>query len=393
MSSGRCRYIPAFSTLAAAVLLLATVGCPPAGIDDVPDDVPNGVPDGVPDDLPDDVPDDLPDDVPDDTPDDQPDEPPGLTAPGQPASGPGGSQYPHQAVRTTRLGQGAEAFFLYEPSNPTPASAPVIAFLHGYGGINPRVYGGWIEHLVRRGNIVVFPIYQTTLINSAAYSASAVAVMQDAYGVLDGSDHVAADQDLFALVGHSLGATVAANIAGRALGAGLPAPRAIMLANGGDADSVIQSVPSVLDQDLAGIPGDVLMLAVVGNDDLLVNEDDALRIFNRAQQVPVANKEIVKLFSDVRGEPPLVAGHNAPLAFDAAFDSGESLLASGEPNDLTAPANAMDFYGYWKFLDGLTDAAFHGINREFAMGGTQQQLFMGTWSDGMPVRPAQVVFP
>ena len=52
--------------------------------------------------------------------------------------------------------------------------------------------------------------------------------------------------------------------------------------------------------------------------------------------------------------------------------------------------NAMDFYGTWKLFDALTDAAFNGRNREYALGNTPQQRFMGLWSDGVPVKELKV---
>ncbi len=52
--------------------------------------------------------------------------------------------------------------------------------------------------------------------------------------------------------------------------------------------------------------------------------------------------------------------------------------------------NALDFYGTWKLLDALTDAAFNGKNREYALGNTPQQRFMGLWSDGVPVKELKV---
>ena len=52
--------------------------------------------------------------------------------------------------------------------------------------------------------------------------------------------------------------------------------------------------------------------------------------------------------------------------------------------------NALDFYGTWKLFDGLCDAAFYGKNREYALGNTPQQRFMGVWSDGVPVKELKV---
>jgi hypothetical protein len=52
--------------------------------------------------------------------------------------------------------------------------------------------------------------------------------------------------------------------------------------------------------------------------------------------------------------------------------------------------NALDYYGTWKLFDGLIDAAFTGKNRDYALGNTPQQRFMGVWSDGVPVKELKV---
>ena len=71
-----------------------------------------------------------------------------IVQPEQPTQGPGSSNYVHQQVRTSEFGSGTEAYFLYEPAEPTPESAaPVVAFMHGFGGVNPAVYGPWIAHI------------------------------------------------------------------------------------------------------------------------------------------------------------------------------------------------------------------------------------------------------
>ncbi len=55
--------------------------------------------------------------------------------------------------------------------------------------------------------------------------------------------------------------------------------------------------------------------------------------------------------------------------------------------------DALDYYGLWKPFDGLCDAAFSGKNREYALGNTPEQRFMGKWSDGVPVKELQVGMP
>jgi hypothetical protein len=64
-----------------------------------------------------------------------------------------------------------------------------------------------------------------------------------------------------------------------------------------------------------------------------------------------------------------------------------------EPDYTTETAraiDALDFYGTWKLFGGLSDAAFHGTNREYALGNTPPQRFMGKWSDGTTVKELQV---
>src|SRR5688572_7616869 len=88
--------------------------------------------------------------------------------PPQPATGPGGKQKPHAAVIKNRYGQGGKEYWIYEPDRPKPKTAPVVIFLHGWSSTNPLYYGAWIDHIVKRGNIVVFPRYQSNILTSRA---------------------------------------------------------------------------------------------------------------------------------------------------------------------------------------------------------------------------------
>ena len=48
----------------------------------------------------------------------------------QPEFGPGSAIYAHESVRHTEHGRGAKAYHLYEPSDPSLESAPIVVFLH-----------------------------------------------------------------------------------------------------------------------------------------------------------------------------------------------------------------------------------------------------------------------
>ena len=59
----------------------------------------------------------------------------------------------------------------------------------------------------------------------------------------------------------------------------------------------------------------------------------------------------------------------------------------------TWQTDALDHFGTWKLLDGLVDAVFRGVNREFALGDTHEQRYMGHWSDRVQVRTLVVENP
>ncbi|MDH7506660.1 MAG: hypothetical protein QHH15_02575, partial [Candidatus Thermoplasmatota archaeon] len=80
--------------------------------------------------------------------------------PNQPPNGPGGSDYKHNKVKISRYKWGARQFWIFEPDDPKPEKAPLIVFNHGWTAMFPVFYKEWINHIVKKGNIVVYPRYQ-----------------------------------------------------------------------------------------------------------------------------------------------------------------------------------------------------------------------------------------
>ena len=326
-----------------------------------------------------------------------------ATPPSQPQTGPGGKQYLHASVTKNRYGTGGKEYWIFEPDSPRPRSAPVIVFLHGWGGMNPLYYGAWLDHLVKRGNIVIYPRYQATLLTGISeFTPNTLHAVKDAINRLRTEPgHVTADLSKFATVGHSLGGLLAANVAALASETGLPRVSAVMAVEPGITESPI-NVPLA---DLKKLPAETLLLAVAGDQDTLVRDYDAKRIYYESTRVPADNKDFIMLVSDTHGRPALQASHRAPTAHDKSYDNGEGVGGgpaiadnSSRIGDTTSRrarletmmVNAMDFYGTWKLFDGLCDAAFYNKNREYALGNTPQQRFMGVWSDGVPVKELKV---
>jgi acetyl esterase/lipase len=317
--------------------------------------------------------------------------------PSQSDAGPGGKQQAHVSVIKKRYREGAKEYWIYEPDAPKPRTAPLIVFLHGWGGTNPLYYGAWIDHLVKRGNIVVFPRYQSSVLTPRAhFIPNTLEAIKDAIERLQKEPgHVRPELNKVAAVGHSLGGVLAASVAALAAESGLPPVRAVMAIEPG-MTSQPANVPMA---DLKKIPADTLLLAVAGDRDTLVGDIDAKRIYYESTRVSADNKDFITLVTDDHGTPGLIANHRAPTAPDKTYDNGEGDRTAPQTNQVERPAdgppressrspvvNALDYYGLWKLFDGLCDAAFYQKNREYALGNTTQQRFMGRWSDGVAVK-------
>ena len=362
--------------------------------------------------------------------------------PAQPDNGPGSRDYKHATFTVKSFGQGATQYWIYQPAEPTPKSAPLIVFNHGWIVTDPWVYSAWIEHIVKRGNIVVYPRYQENVMTPPQqFAKNAIIAVKDAIARMEVEDgYVRPDLDKFAIVGHSAGGLLSANLAALAKESKLPVPRAVMPVQPGRTDVNSPNFGFVL-EDLSKIPAQTLLLCVAGDKDNVCADTDAKKIFKAATEIPAENKNLVMFISDDHGYPPLNATHMAPVAFDEKkeFDSEPSKgqQANGQPNpaannpmggfplmalmsgdmtavkeflktdagrefrkgmvnlpiysDLVDSINAHDYYGYWRLFDALCDAAFYGKNRDSALGNTEKQRFMGKWSDDTPVKELQVI--
>jgi acetyl esterase/lipase len=318
--------------------------------------------------------------------------------PEQPASGPGGRTYAHLRVIAGRYGTRGTAYWVFEPAAPSPRVAPVVVLLHGWGGTDPLVYGAWIDHLVMRGNVVLFPLYQTSVQSSTERAlANTVCTLQDILRSQKATSHLQYDWERFAIIGHSAGGLLAAQVAAVAAEARLPQPKAVMAMHPSRGRDVRHPLPRV---GLQLIPPSTLLLIMAGRDDQVAGDREGRFLFLQTPQIAPKNKNFVTVVSDFHGTPPLVANHSAPLAPRKRHWAHP--VHREEPStrvliDLirlqSSRADALNYHGYWKLCDALTDTAFYGMHREYALGNTQQQRFMGTWSDGVPVTELVVGAP
>jgi acetyl esterase/lipase len=346
-------------------------------------------------------------------------------APAQPASGPGGSDYKHAAVRQAKYGQGGTEFHLFEPAEPVPVEAPVIVFLHGWTAIDPWLYGAWIEHLTKRGNIVIHCRYQeSALTPPVVFTSNCVAAVKAALEELSTPGHVKPDTRRFAIAGHSVGGLLTVNLAAVCAEHGLPDPRALLSVQPGRSVQTGRGF-GVPMENLAMLPQNALLLCVTGERDNVCGDTDAKRILAESTAIPAERKNLVVLTEDRHGHPALTASHLAPNSIPAdpqdtpAAGTGlerpspDVLLAAATGDFAPARAflstpegrqwrrlelsrlrisevfdapNAQDF-ALWKMFDRLCDAAFTGKVTVDAMMMSPRSLHMGKWSDGTEIKP------
>ena len=284
--------------------------------------------------------------------------------PAQPTSGPGGSNYSNTSYVVTDLGSQEHRYWIYEPRSPQPTAAPLVVLNHGWSAVRPDHYTKWIEHLVKKGNIVVYPQYQNDALTTpdTEYTPNSIQATLDAIAWLQANpSHTQPDLTKFAITGHSYGGVVTANMANRWSSAGLPQPKVA---------DVIQPAWYALDASLSGIPSTILMNCHVGQDDTIVGRTGCDNIWDRIGHIPAANKDYVWMYTDRHGTRNLVADHYAPVA------------------DVTLQeflADALEFYGFWKDFDALRDCAFFGTNCAYGVGNTAEHRNMGQWTDGVAV--------
>lgn len=216
-------------------------------------------------------------------------------------------------------------YWIFEPEDADLGKKlPLIIFNHGWNGKNPYFYQGWINHIVKRGNIVVFPRLQKKALNlTATYTPNAITSIKMALETLNNNkNHHKPDLGKVATAGHSVGGVISANLAASAESSGLPKFKAVMCVEPGATWLNTQM------DDLSKIPGDTLLLTVAGGKDTLAFDIDAKKIFNEAINIPSEEKKFVSIPS---------ADHLAPC---------------GTEN------NGVDVYGFWKLFDDLCDKAF-----------------------------------
>jgi hypothetical protein len=289
--------------------------------------------------------------------------------PAQPAAGPGGREYRFNGYSVFQGDTAAPTYRIFEPRDPVAdmeagvGPFPVVVLVPGCceptgTAMEPGAMRSWIEHIVRRGSVVIYSVYP--ILDTAMVPD----LVRDALEELASGDHVVVDLERVTVAGYSAGGPPAVSIVVDPP-TPMSQPRALML-----------MAPVDVPRDLVPlIPARTHVVVVQAETDPIVRL--APRHFwselVRSGNVPESRRSLVTLRSDVHGRPVLSGDH----AFAAT---------NGGTLGLPFTLDALDWFGTWKYLDALTPCAYDGAMCEYVFGNTPEQRFMGTWTDGVPVR-------
>ena len=343
-----------------------------------------------------------------------------ATPPAQPKSGPGGADYVVGEVSKRAVGRASAATYVFHASGPAAEPRPVVVFLHAWGAANPQVYGGWIEHLARKGYLVLYPRFQEVgRTRPADATTNAVSLVKEAFAELAADAEARPDRNRVALIGHTAGSAIAANLAALAKSEGLPVPKLLFLVMPGGIASDPKARGIQL-ADLSQIDPSTLLITMIGDREFRAADAAAKRLLREASEVPPTRKIFMRALSDDHGFPTLSATLASPGSIKEAFDGtkiriqpdppGDSpaerlrrqklsadMVLSGEQSVLVSQlannvTDTLDYFGYWKTFDIAFAAALAGRDGQ-ALRNDPALTDMGRWSDGWPVKRLAALEP
>lgn len=299
------------------------------------------------------------------------------------------------------VGSGPQRAYVFVPQQPTPRAAPVIFFHHGWLGMNPLNFGGMIDLLVRRGAVVIYPVYQdgnqtspqvVTQLAAEADGAAWRALRERFPGLADPAKTL--------YFGFSMGAAISVNLALDPAGYGLPPPRALLLIAPGDAYHVAHgSQGASIYGKVENLPADLPTVLVSGLADTSIGVPTARKL--AARLCHLQRRSLLLLPSDADGDKQVTAGHGSPGAPDNRYNfpdprkpvAGLTTIPPRADFEPSGSLNLLDFYGYWRLTTRLLDFA-QGLGLpEEVFADTAENRFLGLWPSGKAYAAAQFEDP
>jgi dienelactone hydrolase len=322
-------------------------------------------------------------------------------------------RHTHAAVDVMTLGDGAQRVYVFVPVQPNlHGKVPMVFLHHGWQGMNPKNFGGVIDHLARSGQVVIYPVYQESAQTSPQIVTQAAAQAdRRALKALAEQRQLTPDPERVLYYGYSMGAAISLNLALDYQRYQLPAPRALVLSAPGDAYHVVhgdegRSIIGPVEK----LPADLPVAIIAGSADTSIGLPTGRTLAARLCGIRADRRVLMVFSSDENDGKKVLAGHGSPGAPDSRYDFPLTKRVAGggnQPNhsipadiagrsgfEASASLNQLDFYGYWKVLDAMTDGLRDKKLPDTVFGhGTPAQLYLGSWPDGSAYTPIKLEQP
>jgi surfactin synthase thioesterase subunit len=288
--------------------------------------------------------------------------------PQQPTNGPGSSDYLSRGTIYSRYTEQDIVYWIIIPDDPKPERAPVAVFFPDAGESDPGVYRGWLDHLTRRGFIVLYPVLPAqTGAESRDFAQNIKVVIDSAKQHLSQITTTTAAWNLLLFIGHGVGGVNAYNLAcDEEIKTSTP-PRALYIVQPYRETSGIRREPVELADAAKLAPGCSIIL-LSGADEDTASDADTREIGQiLAAGLSSDHFASITIRSDRHGNPPLLADHY--MAYAKLGDRGRLRI------------DTLDWIGIWKMADLLADRAFS----EGKIVISDDELNMGKWSDALLV--------
>jgi poly(3-hydroxybutyrate) depolymerase len=228
-----------------------------------------------------------------------------------------GTSYPKHPSAVGPLGRGSDGVWLFRPAGKPKG---LVVFFHGQGGpeeATPVNHRPWIDHLVARGNVVVYPRWEIDYErNPLEHAVRGVRIAVDRLDWVEGLPVLA--------IGYSRGGALALEYAAEAPKTDVPVPNAVM--------SVFPVPQAEADRQIsfATLEPSTRLLLMVGDKDTVVYGLGARVLLRRLETGGFPADQVKLLFARSHGS--FVADHFAPLRTSRAaratfWRPADSLLA------------------------------------------------------------------
>lgn len=268
-------------------------------------------------------------------------------------------------------------YHLFYPAGKFNQDLKIVFFVHGYGAINPMIFGKWIKHLVKQGSVVIYPRYQRNLVfpRPPRFSRNASKGFHSAMDRLELIEGMKLDKEEIYYTGHSYGGVIITEIADNLKKYKMPAPKAILSSEPGTGP-----FSGGIKQNYDGIPKNTKLVIISGSRDWTVQDYFAKYLFQKLDHI-----EDLSYFLQ---EPErfdsnhISASHYEPYSLDRTFDNGYMNYTSNKALRVSK-LDVIDYNVYWNILDQMMGNSQSPNEDLFS----QSDYYFGKWNSEQAMKP------